>query len=190
MFQPIKTIRHSHMTKSSIDYHYKRLAHARKGPQVYRQKVQPAGGGPFYQKVAVEGTAMNPVPNTHIESRKNRLKENQRQTYMEGMKDNDPRFNLVGGTFKGAQVLRAAHFALNLPDQDADKKRFRQKDLMGHGFDAKFGQVDAVSLRSRNAKVRAGNRTHESSACSINQPFYNDMSTHQPRDASNLRRSI
>ena len=76
MFQPIKTIRHSPMTKSSIDYHYKRLAHARKGPQVYRQKVQPAGGGPFYQKVAVEGTASNPVPDTHIESRKHRLKEN------------------------------------------------------------------------------------------------------------------
>ena len=36
MFQPIKTIRHSTMTKSSIDYHYKRLAHARNGPQVYR----------------------------------------------------------------------------------------------------------------------------------------------------------
>ena len=35
---------------------------------------------------------------------------------MEGMRDNDPRFNLVGGTFKGAQVLRAAHFGLNLPD--------------------------------------------------------------------------
>ena len=90
---------------------------------------------------------------------------------MEGMRDNDPRFNLVGGTFKGAQVLRAAHFGLNLPDQDADKKRFRQKDLMGRGFDEKFGQTEVVTLRSRNAKVRAGNRTHETSACSINQTF-------------------
>ena len=32
MFSPIKTIKHSPMTKSSIEYHYKRLKYARKGP--------------------------------------------------------------------------------------------------------------------------------------------------------------
>ena len=42
---------------------------------------------------------------------------------------------------------------------------------MGRGFDEKFGQTEVVTLRSRNAKVRAGNRTHETSACSINQTF-------------------
>jgi len=35
-FVPIKTIVHSPMTKSSIEYHLKRLAQARKGPQLYR----------------------------------------------------------------------------------------------------------------------------------------------------------
>ena len=80
------------------------------------------------------------------------------------MRDNDPRFNLVGGTFKGAQVLRAAPFPLNLPDKDADRKRLRQKDLLGRGFDSKFGDVNE-GYRARNA--RAGGQTHEASACSM-----------------------
>ena len=61
MWKPIKTIRHSPITKSSFDYHYKRLFHARMGPKVYRDKLEPAGGGPFYQKVACEGTKNDPL---------------------------------------------------------------------------------------------------------------------------------
>ena len=37
-FQPIRTIKHSAITKQSIEYHYKRVAQARNGPQVYKGK--------------------------------------------------------------------------------------------------------------------------------------------------------
>ena len=73
MFQPIITIKHSPMTKSSIDYHYKRLIQARKGPQVYREKPSMAGGGPFYQKIACEGSSADPVPKSRIGARKKKL---------------------------------------------------------------------------------------------------------------------
>ena len=38
MFKPVKTIKHSPITKSSMDYHYKRLNQARTGPKIYKSK--------------------------------------------------------------------------------------------------------------------------------------------------------
>ena len=135
----------------------------------------PAGGGPFYQKVAVEGTKTNPVPDIQKEERKSKLMENQRQHYEAGNKNNDPRFNLVGGTFKGASVLRAAHFSLDLPDKDADKKRLKQKDVHGKGFDTKFGFEDY-----RKKFEMINQKTLEASTCSFDRPT----------DSRQMRRSI
>lgn len=123
MFEPIKTIKHSPMTKSSMDYHYKRLNQARKGPQVYRSKPGVAGGGAFYQKIAVEGTKDNPVPKSRIEARKQQLIEKQKAAHFAGLKDNDPRFNLVGGVFKGALTVKANEHTIDLPDTGIDRKR-------------------------------------------------------------------
>ena len=87
-------------------------------------------------------------------------------------------------------MLRAAHFALNLPDQGADKKRFMQKDLIGRGYDNKYGVNETpVSPRSRNT-LRAGNRTHEASACSIRNNNEISQRGHREGDNSDLRRSI
>ena len=43
-------IKHSMITKSSVKYHYKRLAHAREGPKVYRERPEEVGGGPYFKK--------------------------------------------------------------------------------------------------------------------------------------------
>ena len=63
-------MKHSAITKTSIDYHYKRVAHARNGPQVYSGKKNFTGGGAFYQKVACEGTKTNPIPESRAEALK------------------------------------------------------------------------------------------------------------------------
>ena len=98
-----------------------------------------AGGGAFYQKIAIEGTKDNPVSKSRIEARKQQLIEKQKEQQMLGNKDNDPRFNLVGGAFKGAYTVRANEHTIDLPDAALDRKRFVQKDLKGRNFDSTFG---------------------------------------------------
>ena len=115
-WKPIKNIKHSPVTKTSMDYHYKRLFHARQGPKVFRERQEPAGGGPFYQKVACEGTKNDPLSEQQVEIRKKQLKDVQTKMYKDGLKDNDPRFNMLGGNFRGAQPLGTNIHLINLPD--------------------------------------------------------------------------
>ena len=42
--------------------------------------------------------------------------EAQQKSYFESLKDSDPRFNLVGGTFKGAKTVRSNVHTFDLPD--------------------------------------------------------------------------
>ena len=61
--------------------------------------------------------------------------------YKEGLKDNDPRFNMLGGNFRGAQPLGTNIHMINLPDKSVDRKRLKQKDLKGRNFDNQFKTV-------------------------------------------------
>ena len=137
------------MTKSSIEYHYKRLNHARKGPQVYRKKPDLAGGGAYYHKIACEGPqGSKPPSKNEIEARKKQLIDSQIKIYNEGIKDNDPRFNLCGGTFKGAVTVKSNLQTIALPDQGIDQKRLKQKNLHGLSFDQKFSAIkDGIHQR-------------------------------------------
>lgn len=83
-----------------------------------------AGGGPFYHKIACEGPKNDPVSINSIKNRKRQLIDDQIKVYNEGIKDNDPRFNLVGGTFKGAMTVKASLHPIELPEQELDKHFF------------------------------------------------------------------
>ena len=65
-------------------------------------------------KNAVEGLLQ--ITKKEIDERKKALIDAQIKIYNEGIKDNDPRFNLVGGTFKGAITVKSNMHTLALPD--------------------------------------------------------------------------
>ena len=50
IYRPVLNVKHSMTTKSSVKYHYKRLQHAREGPEVYRERPESVGGGPYYKR--------------------------------------------------------------------------------------------------------------------------------------------
>ena len=98
--------------------------------------------------MACEGTKTDPVPESRVETRKKQLQDCQRKQYFDGIEDNDPRFNLVGGTFKGAVTLRQNLATLNLPGQHADLKRLKQRDIFGKNFEQRIGAIDQRAFSS------------------------------------------
>ena len=78
----------------------------------------------------------------------------------------------------------AAHFPLDLPDKDADRKRLRQKDLLGKGFDNMFGDEETQYFSPRNARTLDA-RALGNTSCSA---FHNRED--RPAESHQIRRSI
>lgn len=56
---------------------------------------------------------------------------------------------MVGGKFRGAKTIRTNIHSIDLPDQVADQKRLKTKDLLGKGYDdstLNFNAFDSMRL--------------------------------------------